>query len=226
MGALEEQGFELIGDALDRRTVSSLIDALEITSVHRSRAGMRKAFEIDAVRSLAFDSSLVNLAKQALGNSAIPFRATLFDKSQTSNWHVVWHQDTALPLRERREVPGWGPWSMKEGVICAHAPASALEQILAIRVHIDDSTAENGPLRVLPGTHKLGALSDDAIQELAARLQPLQPFECAVPSGGILLMKPLLVHASSKAKNGWSRRVLHIEYAANKCLPGGLELPI
>ena len=77
-------------------------------------------------------------------------RATLFDKSPDSNWLVVWHQDTALPLVERKDLPGWGPWSTKEGVLYAHAPSQALSQVLALRVHLDDSTSVNGPLRCSP----------------------------------------------------------------------------
>jgi ectoine hydroxylase-related dioxygenase (phytanoyl-CoA dioxygenase family) len=98
------------------------------------------------------------------GSGAFPYHATLFDKSPTSNWLVVWHQDTALPLRERKALAGWGPWSVKEGVNYAHAPASALRQVLALRVHLDDSTEHNGPLRVLPGTHTRGVLSDEEIE--------------------------------------------------------------
>lgn len=184
---------------------------------------MRNAIQIDAVRSLALGSSLMSFASEGLGDRAIPFRATLFDKSPHSNWLVVWHQDTALPIRERLDANGWGPWSVKEGVLCAHAPASALEQILAIRVHLDDSTAENGPLKILPATHRLGVLSDDAIHELAERTPTT---ECRVGSGSLVLMKPLIVHASSKSKNDAPRRVLHIEYSAARRFPGGLELPI
>jgi ectoine hydroxylase-related dioxygenase (phytanoyl-CoA dioxygenase family) len=152
----------------------------------------------------------------------VPFRATLFEKSLHSNWLVVWHQDTALPLRQRQDVHGWGPWSVKEGVICAHAPALALEQVLAIRVHLDDSDAKNGSLRVLPQTHTLGVLSDDAIHDMATRTPAV---DCHIPIGGILLMRPLLVHSSSKAKcEAAHRRVLHIEYASCLSFPGGIEL--
>ena len=114
------------------------------------------------------------------------------------------------------------PWSVKEGTICAHAPASALEQIVAIRVHLDDSNAENGALKILPGTHSSGVLSDDAIHELAARTPAV---ECCVKAGGVLLMRPLVVHASSKTRSGAPRRVLHIEYASRTCF-GGLELAV
>ena len=102
---------------------------------------------------------MIDLAREVLGPDAFPFRATLFDKSPTANWLVVWHQDTALPLRERIDQPGWGPWSIKEGIDYAHAPATALSQVLALRVSCDDSTVDNGPLRVLPRTHTLGVLS-------------------------------------------------------------------
>jgi hypothetical protein len=223
MGMLEGQVFEVVPNVIDSATLSSLIRILGDSSLQRSRAGMRNALQLEAVRSLAFDPSLNNFAKRALGDTEAPFRATLFDKSSISNWLVVWHQDTALPLRERHDVNGWGPWSVKEGVIRAHAPASALEQVLAIRAHLDDSAADNGPLKVLAATHKLGVPSEDAIHELAERTPAV---ECHVGSGGLILMKPLLAHASSKSKNNAPRRVLHIEYAATTCFDGGLQLPV
>lgn len=174
MSVLDDQGFEFPPEVIKPDIVSSLIRILEKSSLQRSRAGMRNAFQIDAVRFLAVDPSLTKFTKQALGDDAVPFRATLFDKSIHSNWLVVWHQDTALPLSQRRDAPGWGPWSVKEGVICAHAPASALEQVLAIRVHLDGSTSENGPLRVLPGTHNQGVLTDDAIHDIAQNISPVE----------------------------------------------------
>jgi hypothetical protein len=163
------------------------------------------------------------MAQEILGRAALPFRATLFDKSPTSNWLVVWHQDTALPLCERREVPGWGPWSIKEGVNYAHAPASALEQVLALRLHLDDSIAENGPLRVLPGTHSLGVLSDEALRDLSTQIEAI---DGTVPRGGILARRPLVVHWSSKSQSNVPRRVLHMEYAASLVFDQGLTLEV
>src|SRR5688572_3154264 len=162
------------------------------------------------VRTLAGDPRLLAMAMRTLGSGAWPFRATLFDKSPASNWLVVWHQDTALPLRSRRELPGWGPWSVKAGVLYAHAPSSALADVVALRVHLDDSGPDNGPLRVLPGSHVHGVLSDAAIHDLASRVAPQA---CLCRRGGIIAMRPLLVHASSKTAAAAPRRVLHIEYA-------------
>jgi hypothetical protein len=127
----------------------------------------------------------------------VPFRATLFDKSSTRNWLVPWHQDTALPLQERFDVPGWGPWSIKAGITYAHAPAAALSRVVALRLHFDDSREDNGPLRVLPGTHALGVLSESDTERLVREIPPV---DCVVGSGGIVGMRPLILHASSKAE--------------------------
>ena len=112
---------------------------------------------------------------------------------------------------------------MKEGIAYAHAPAAALSQVLALRVSLDDSLSENGPLRILPETHTLGVLSDDSIHELAARIAPV---DCVVPKGGIVAMRPLVVHASSKSQTEIPRRVLHIEYAASDFIAKPLQLAI
>jgi hypothetical protein len=222
MHSLNQLGFEIVPQLFDHGIMNSLIRSLETSPLRHSRAGIRNAFQIDSVRELASDARLIGFARSILGKDAVPFRATLFEKSFHSNWLVVWHQDTALPVRKRQDVKGWGPWSVKEGVICAQAPAHALEQVLAIRVHLDDSDAKNGSLRVLPQTHTLGVLSDDAIHDLATMISAR---DCHVPMGGILLMRPLLVHSSSKAKCETAhRRVLHIEYASCSSFPGGIEL--
>jgi ectoine hydroxylase-related dioxygenase (phytanoyl-CoA dioxygenase family) len=164
-----------------------------------------------AVASAATDPRLCGLASSLLRAQAIPYHATVFDKSPNSNWLVVWHQDTALPQRQQREMPGWGPWSIKEGVRYAHAPAHALKEVLALRLHLDDSNSENGPLKVLPGTHIQGVFTDDEIHALSEQIHPV---DCVTSKGGVVVMRPLLIHASSKSKSNQPRRVLHIEYAS------------
>lgn len=220
---VEERGFAVIPGIFEEDRVTLLAETLAMADLRRSRAGVRHALRNDAVASLARDPQLFEIARDILGTNVFPFRATMFEKTADANWLVVWHQDTALPLRRRVETPDWGPWSVKEGVIYAHAPASALSQVLALRVHLDDSTSQNGPLHVLPATHMLGVLSDDAIHQLA---QDITPVECCVPRGGVVAMKPLAVHSSSKSHSECARRVLHIEYAANPAIAGGLELAV
>ena len=182
----------LWAEVLRRDETDGLNTVIGATPFRRSRAGARHVLSNPNIATLEEDPRLMEIARQVLGSDARPFRATLFDKSPTSNWLVVWHQDTALPLRGRHELAGWGPWSMKEGVIYAHAPATALELVLALRIHLDDSTDKNGPLRVLPGTHTMGIFTDDAIEGLAAEIDPV---DCLVTAGGAVAMRPLIVHA-------------------------------
>ena len=220
---IDDLGFALIPEVLPRHELTSLLCALDDLVHRRGRAGIRHILNHPRVKAIANDARMLGLAQSVLGENALPFRATLFDKSPGSNWLIAWHQDTALPLTQRRETPGWGPWSVKEGINYAHAPASALEQVLALRLHLDDSTQENGPLRVLAGTHRAGVLSDDEVERTANRGTPC---ECLVACGGVLAMRPLLIHASSKARSPMPRRVLHIEYAATSAVDEGLHLAL
>jgi ectoine hydroxylase-related dioxygenase (phytanoyl-CoA dioxygenase family) len=179
--------------------------------------------QLPVVAELARDARLLTLARSVLGAQGVPYRATLFDKSADANWLVIWHQDTALPLLRQEDRTGWGPWSTKFGVIYAHAPTAALNRVLALRVHLDDSTPSNGPLRVLPGTHHLGVLSDADVAALAQRSEPV---DCLIGRGGVLGMRPLTVHASSKSRSDAPRRVLHIEYAEAMTIEPGFELAV
>jgi ectoine hydroxylase-related dioxygenase (phytanoyl-CoA dioxygenase family) len=220
---VEKQGFAIIPGVVPEGDIARVVRDLAEDPLPRSRAGSRHALRHPSIVNLARGPGLIGVAKEILGRDAIPFRATLFDKSPRSNWLVAWHQDTALPLRKRQDVSGWGPWSVKEGIIFALAPGSVLRRVLALRLHLDDSTAENGPLRVLPGTHMTGVLGSEAIQQLAADSTAV---DCLAPAGGVLAMSPLIVHSSSKSRTEHPRRVLHIEYAPSLVLQDGLELAI
>ena len=98
------------------------ISALDHANPTRTRAGARHLLCVPAVRELASNPRLTSIARRFVGPGAVLFRATLFDKSKTSNWLVAWHQDTALPVRNRVDDPEWGPWSVKAGVLCTHTP--------------------------------------------------------------------------------------------------------
>jgi ectoine hydroxylase-related dioxygenase (phytanoyl-CoA dioxygenase family) len=176
-----------------------------------------------SVSALANADRLTRLAREWLGSAAIPFRATLFEKSGSTNWLIPWHQDTALPLAEKFDVADWGPWSEKAGVIYAHAPAWALSRVIALRIHLDPSSTDNGPLRVIPRSHKAGVLNDQRVMEFVSAHDHV---ECCVPMGGVIAMRPLLIHASSKAQSEKSRRVLHIEYSDSLDIGDGVRLAV
>jgi hypothetical protein len=219
----DDSGFRIVPGVFPLRELAPVLDVIESDVGSRSRAGARHLLRLPPVFQFAEDARLLAIAGEFLKESARPFKATLFDKSADANWLVVWHQDTALPLCRRVESPEWGPWSRKAGVLYAHAPAAALASIVALRVHFDDSTSANGPLRVLPGTHGLGLLSDEAIGKLVTEIPPV---ECQAGAGSVVAMRPLLVHSSSKSREPLPRRVLHIEYAADRNIGPGIELAV
>ena len=166
---IAEHGFAILHGVLTRFEVEALTDEFART-LRQGKAGIRHALTNSRISAVAHETRLLDMVRAILGEYAFPFRATLLNKSRETNWLITWHQDTALPLQERRDISGWGPWSVKEGIIYAHAPAIALNKVLALRLHLDDSTAANGPLRVLPGTHTLGVLTDVSIQQLATNI--------------------------------------------------------
>jgi ectoine hydroxylase-related dioxygenase (phytanoyl-CoA dioxygenase family) len=220
---IDRSGFWIEDEVFSDRECDDLIEAAPLGLHGRTRAGARHLMAIPAIEAAAKDERLLRIAGRALSPGAVPFRATLFDKSAMANWLVVWHQDTALPLESRNNSTEWGPWSLKAGVLYAHAPAWALSRILALRISLDASTSENGPLRVIPGSHLAGVLSDDEILGLARKHENI---EAIVPRGGVLAMRPLLVHSSSKARADEPRRVLQLEYADALDLGPGLRLAI
>jgi ectoine hydroxylase-related dioxygenase (phytanoyl-CoA dioxygenase family) len=124
-----------------------------------------------------------------------------------------------LAVKERVEVSGWGPWSSKEGVPHVQPPVALLEPMLTVRLHLDDADEANGALRVLAGTHRLGRL--DA-ENIAKCRETHAEVICDAQTGDALLMRPLLLHASSRSTSERRRRVLHIEFASIE-LPEPLE---
>ncbi len=222
----QQNGFAIMPNVLAAATVSALLDALarvRLNDAVKQRAGrafgIRRLLElVPAVRALAESEVLRALVEPILGDKASVVRGIFFDKTPVANWKVPWHQDTMIAVRAKNDVAGFSAWSVKAGVIHTQPPVEVLASILTVRLHLDDTDETNGALRVIPGSHLHGLLSDAAIQQWKAQ-QPA--VTCAVPSGGALLMRPLLLHASSVAAQPMHRRVLHLEYSAMD-LPDGL----
>jgi hypothetical protein len=143
-------------------------------------------------------------------------KAIYFDKPAGSNWLVAWHQDLMINVDRRADLPGFGPWTAKAGWVAVQPPVAVLENTVTIRLHLDACDATNGALKVVPGSHQRGVVPAEAIaaQTAAATV-------CAVPAGGAMLMKPLLLHASNRSTSDRPRRVIHLEFSAAE-LPAGL----
>jgi hypothetical protein len=214
-----ETGFQVSPAVLDAERIAPLQREAERLA-HAGSAGCRGVLgRSPMIRELAFSNPFRSLAETALPASAFPVRAILFDKTPDTNWKVPWHQDLAIAVAERCEVEGFGPWSVKDDMPHVHAPVWLLERMVTLRLHLDDCPADNGALRVLPGSHREGKLS---AEQIVAWKERVPETVCEVPAGGVLRMRPLLLHASSVATRPGHRRVLHIEFACEP-LPGGLR---
>ena len=215
IGEIDSSGFALIPTFLGPDGLGALERALPESL--GENGGIRNLLDIPLIADLAERTCVRGLIEPILGQGAFPVRAILFDKTPVANWKVSWHQDLTIAVTKRIDVPGYGPWSEKAGVWHVQPPAAVLEAMLAVRVHIDESGVTNGPLRVLPGSHRAGKLGDADIPAWRARIAEQI---CLVPRGGVVLMRPLLLHASSPALEPQHRRVIHIEFASGRLAPG------
>jgi ectoine hydroxylase-related dioxygenase (phytanoyl-CoA dioxygenase family) len=223
---IERHGSAFLSVFVNQKTVSGLITALEnahnSSGARHGRSGvyaMRNILDIEEVRAFAQSEEVRQVLAPILGAEFLAVRGILFDKTPGANWKVGWHQDLSIAVKNRADVPGFGPWSQKAGVTHVQPPREILEQMLTIRLHLDECDESNGPLRVLPGSHKRGKMTPQEIKQYRSETEPVL---CVSPLGGALLMRPLLLHASSPATSPNHRRVLHIEFAAKR-LPGSLE---
>jgi len=219
---LQKNGYVLVDHVLPESSLDELIDAIEsvrMASSSASAPGLRQLLRCPAVRKVAESPQIVELVETVLGANPRVVRAILFDKTPASNWYVTWHQDLSIPLKQRLDLPGFGPWSIKEGIIHVQPPAAILEQMLSVRVHLDDCLSDNGPIKFIPGSHKAGILNP---VNIAAWKERHEPVLCAARRGDAILMRPLVLHSSSKSDSPQQRRVLHLEYA-NANLPDELQ---
>jgi ectoine hydroxylase-related dioxygenase (phytanoyl-CoA dioxygenase family) len=210
---VEQDGFAVVPLCLDESTVEQLGGQFQDT-----QDSQRSLLSIPSICQLATSEPVRALMEATLGPKCFAVRGIFFNKTQSANWKVVWHQDLTISVRERRDVEGFGPWTMKDGVLHVQPPAEVMSSMLAIRLHLDENGPDNGPLRVIAGSHKQGRLSVEQV----AGLKKENAVMCCVPKGGALLMRPMLLHASSKCVAPKPRRVIHLEFATTD-LPHGLK---
>jgi len=219
--AIEVQGWAVAPAVVPQLVVDRLVDELAaLAHLEDARGGLRNLLDLSpGVRDLATSPAVRSVAEAVLGPHSFAVRALLLDKTPAANWKVVWHQDLAIAVRARASVAGFGAWTEKGGVPHVQPPAELLERMLAVRVHLDDCGTDNGPVRVLPGSHRVGRLSADAIDRWRASQAAV---DCTAERGAILAFRPLILHASAPARAVAHRRVVHIELAAEE-LPEPLE---
>lgn len=207
--ALECDGWTLLDPALPEKW----LHAARTTCFTPGAAGTRCLLDDEMVHRIAIRLREGLAAQQVLPPDAVAIQAIAFDKTAATNWKVPWHQDLMFPFARPVTAPGYALSTRKDGIDYARPPLTVLQELLAVRLHLDDCDEENGPLRVAPGSHRHGLIPSDQVAErVHAHGETICPARC----GEALLMKPLTLHASSRALRPGHRRVLHLVYHAGK----------
>ncbi len=205
----QAQGFLLLDDRLDL-TGLDLSQLQPARLQEKTRGGSRDLLAHPLCQLVLQRLRDLPQLQQLLPLNYAAIHCTYFEKSAERNWLVAWHQDLSLAMPAPNQHSDWTGWSCKEGRWFAQPPAEFLAQCIALRVHLDPCGLDDGALRVLPGTHTSGRLS---VQKIAQLQQEISAEYCYAEIGEILMLRPALLHASSKSKGESRRRVLHYVFA-------------
>jgi ectoine hydroxylase-related dioxygenase (phytanoyl-CoA dioxygenase family) len=219
MHQLGASGFSVVPDLIGSEELDLISRCIEHTS--DGNVGTRRLIDVPWCNALARRRTRDHRLHSKMPIEAVPVQCTLFVKTIEKNWLVSLHQDLSIPVAERVSNPACSGWSEKEGRVFVQPPMSVPDTILAVRIHLDACDDSNGALRVVPGSHRLGRLT--ALEARKVR-DARGETSVAVPRGGAMLMRPLLLHASSKTSVDKVRRVLHFVFGPAK-LPGDLRWP-
>ena len=219
------KGFTVIPGVFDAEETNQIIQ--QINEADQTNPTFRKTADLFAIRQflkevpailpLVLTERLNTLIQSLFGTGYFVVKSIYFDKPEQSNWFVAYHQDLTISVDRKTEAPGFGPWTIKHNQFAVQPPLKILERNFTIRIHLDDTDKNNGALKVLPGSHAKGIYRPETI-DWSAETEAI----CEVPKGGIMIMRPLLLHASGRTTNQARRRVIHIEFS-NTLLPHGLN---
>ncbi|WET51476.1 phytanoyl-CoA dioxygenase family protein [Chryseobacterium indologenes] len=222
---IEKYGFSVINEVFSDAEVAQIIHVLD--NIDTSKENFRKSEDLFAIRQflkevpeikdLIFNDNIRMIINEIFGDRYFVVKSIYFDKPETSNWYVAYHQDLTISVDKKLELSGFGPWTTKQNQFAVQPPLDILENIYTIRIHLDDTDENNGALKVVPKSHSKGIYRPETI-DWTIETEEI----CKVNKGGVMLMKPLTLHGSNRTTNGKKRRVIHIEFS-DKELPEVLK---
>jgi len=214
-------GFAILDNIFTTDEIESLVQ--QINRANTDNETFRKSSELFAIRQFLkevpstldtiLNNKLKTVLKNLFGDNYFVVKSIYFDKPQTSNWYVAYHQDLTISVDKKTNLTGFGFWTTKQNQFAVRPPLDILQNIVTIRIHLDETDEKNGALKVIPGSHLKGIQRPETTDRTVKK-----EVNCNVAKGGIMLMKPLLLHSSGRTTNNRQRRVIHIEFA-------NLELP-
>lgn len=213
---IEKYGFSVINEVFSDAEVAQIIHVLD--NIDTSKENFRKSEDLFAIRqflkevpeikNLIFNDNIKTIIREIFGDRYFVVKSIYFDKPETSNWYVAYHQDLTISVDKKLELSGFGPWTTKQNQFAVQPPLNILENIYTIRIHLDETDENNGALKVVPESHVKGIYRPETI-DWTVETEEI----CKVNKGGVMLMKPLTLHGSNRTTNGKKRRVIHIEFS-------------
>lgn len=221
---IDDSGFTIVNDIYTQVEIDAMIAIIE--NADQSKNTFRKTADLFAIRrflhdvpgikGLVFNNRLKQLISELFGGDYFIIKSIYFDKPERSNWFVAWHQDLTIAVDRRTDINGFGPWTTKPGSFAVQPPENILKENFTVRIHLDETDENNGALKVIKGSHhgviRAGNIDKDARNTTF----------CKVKAGGVMVMRPLLMHASDRTTNNNKRRVIHIEFGRS-ALPEGVN---
>lgn len=225
LDALKDKGYTIIPKVFSNAECTELISYIELADTANNT--FRKSADLFAIRQflkevpatqyIIFNNKLNAIIQALFGSGFFITKSIYFDKPAQSNWFVSYHQDLTISVDKKLELPGYGPWTVKQNQFAVQPPLAILENNFTIRIHLDDTDENNGALKVIPGSHQKGIYRPETI-DWHKETEDL----CKIEKGGIMIMRPLLLHSSGRTTNSNKRRVVHVEFGTQQ-LPAGLN---
>ncbi|MBV6880035.1 phytanoyl-CoA dioxygenase family protein [Epilithonimonas ginsengisoli] len=218
---ISNKGFTIINDVFSEEEINQIINV--IGSIDTSKETFRKSEDLFAIRQFLkevpeshqfiFNDNVNKIINEIFGNDYFVVKSIYFDKPEKSNWYVSYHQDLTISVDKKLDLEGFGPWTTKQNQFAVQPPIDYLKNIFTIRIHLDDTDENNGALKVVPNSHSKEIYRPETI-DWNVETEEI----CSVNKGGIMIMKPLILHGSNRTTNYQKRRVIHIEFS-------NMELP-
>lgn len=210
--SIEENGFEVHSSFLDGDSINEIIEEIEALGSEYPKHGIRNAEKkLSSVKKLIESDLLREKAESYLSGSPEVVRVIVFDKTPDKNWLVTWHQDKTISVSDKRDIPNWGPWTLKDGINHVQPELEVLEDMVTFRLHLDEASESNGCLKVIPKSHSLGILNKNDLDNVVSESEE---YICTAKAGDLLVMRPHLLHSSSKGIEPIHRRIIHVEYSS------------
>ncbi|WP_264552183.1 phytanoyl-CoA dioxygenase family protein [Flavobacterium sp. N2038] len=228
LNEINTEGFSIVNNVYTENEIEKLISLIENkTESDSDNSTFRKSQDLFAIRQFhkevpetldfIFNENLKEIIDSNFGKGYFITKSIYFDKPEKSNWFVAYHQDLTISVDKKIEAENFDNWTIKQNQFAVQPPVEILEDNFTIRIHIDKTTKDNGALKVINNSHSKGILRIENLD-----FESEKKTICEVEKGGIMIMKPLLFHASNKTTNNERRRVIHIEFSKQQ-LPAGLE---